>query len=165
MNLHLYSDELFSIQIDMYVLGKTLYTDTPQNIVQHSVSDKDKFAVAISDDDGKLIGFFCLHLGDGPETYGYTGRKYALVRGMSIDERYRGKGYGVRCFDQIFEFINGEISTEVTSVVLAVNEKNVSAQKAYEKAYFIRREGLVEGKLGKLVIMEKQQRRTHDETS
>jgi len=157
MNLHLYSDELFSIQIEMYAFGKIVYTDeTPQKIVQYSVADEDQFAIAISDDDGKLIGFFCLHLGAGPEFFGYKGRSYALIKGMSIDERYRGKGYGAKCFDQIFEFINEEISDEITSLVLGVNEKNTCAQKAYEKADFKRINRLVEGKFGKLIVMEKQ---------
>jgi len=159
INLQLYSDELFSIQIDMYVFGKSLYTDeTPQKIVQYSTIDKDQFAVAISDDEGKLIGFFCLHLGAGPESYGYKGRSYALIRGMSIDERYRGKGYCAKCFDKIFEFINEEISEEITSLVLGVNEKNACAQKAYEKADFKKIGRLVEGKFGKLIVMEKQKR-------
>ena len=156
MNLHLYSDELFSIQIDLYTLGKTLYTDTPQNIIKQSVADEDKFAVAISDDFGKLIGFFCLDLGSGFETYGFAGESYAMVRGMSIDERYRGKGYCVKCFDKIFEFINQEISEDITSLILGVNEKNIPAQKAYEKADFKKIKGLVKGRLGNLIIMEKQ---------
>ena len=158
MNLHLYSDELFSIQIEMYVLGKTLDAETPQDIIKHSVSDKDQFAVAISDDCGRLIGFFCLHIGSGPEIYGYTGGSYALVTGMSIDERYRGKGYGSKCFDQIFEFINEEISEEITSLILGVNEKNLPAQKAYEKADFKKRDEVVEENFGHLIIMEKQKR-------
>jgi len=159
MNLQLYSDELFSIQIDRYVFGKVLYTDeTPQKIVQYSVADKDQFAIAISDENGKLIGFFCLHLGAGPAAYGYTGGTCALIRGLSIDERYRGKGYGAKCFEKIFEFINEEISDEITSLVLGVNEKNICAQKAYEKADFKRINRMVEGKFGKLIVMEKQKR-------
>jgi GNAT superfamily N-acetyltransferase len=158
MNLHLYSDELFSIQIEMYVLGKTLETETPQNIIQHAVFDNDQFAVAISDDLGKLVGFFGLHLGAGPEIYGYTGDTYALIKGMSIDERYRGKGYGVKCFDKIFEFINQEISNNITILVLGVNEKNTVAQSVYEKADFKKRSGRVKGRDGNLIIMEKQKR-------
>ncbi|MCL1989522.1 MAG: GNAT family N-acetyltransferase [Defluviitaleaceae bacterium] len=156
MTLQLYSDELFSIQIETYVLGKTPYTGTPQNIVKHAMFDSDRFAVAISDEDGKLIGFFGLHLGAGPQTYGYIGEEYALVRGMSIDERHRGNGYGVKCFEHVFEFIHEEISDTITSLILGVNEQNISAQKAYEKAGFKKKPGFVQGKLGKLIIMEKQ---------
>jgi len=156
MNLHLYSDELFSIQIDQYVFGKVLYTDeTPQKIVEYSITNQEQFAVAISDDRGKLIGFFCLHLGAGPASYGYPDRSYALIRGLSIDERYRGKGYGAKCFDQIFEFINAEISADVTNLILGVNENNICAQKAYEKADFKKSNRLVDGKFGKLIVMEK----------
>ena len=155
MNLDLYSDELFCIQIDRYILGQMADTDTPHNLVNHSVSDKERFAVAISDEAGKLVGFLGIHIGAGPEAYGYVGGHYALVRDMSIDERFRGRGYGVKCFDRIFEFIHEEISDEITTLILGVHEKNIPAQKAYEKAAFIKREEVATGKKGKLIIMEK----------
>ena len=158
MNLHLYSDELFSIQIDMYELGNTPYAGTPKKVIEECATDKNKFAIAVSDDVGKLVGFLCIHVGNGPEAYGYHGEKYALLRNISIDERYRGKGYGVKCFEKIFDFIHQEINPKITSLILGVNEKNIPAQKAYEKADFKRREGFVIGRLGNLIIMEKQKR-------
>jgi len=158
MDLHLYSDELFSIQIEGYAFGEVLFTEeTPKKIIEYSVVDKDQYAVAISDDRGKLIGFFCLHLGAGPASFGYHGHTYALIRGLSIDARYRGLGYGSKCFEKIFEFIHAEISEEVTCLILGVNTNNIWAKKAYEKADFKQVNKWVDGKFGKLLVMEKAQ--------
>lgn len=155
MNLDLYSDELFAIQIDTYMLGEALDIYTPQVIIQHSIANKDQFSVAISNDDGMLVGFFGLHLGASSEEHGYIGGTYALIKDISIDERYRDKGYDIRCFDKIFEFINQEINEEIRSVFLSIGVENTLAQKAYEKAGFKKRDSFFEGRYGNLVIMEK----------
>lgn len=155
MKLSVYSEELFSSLIDEYVLTNLHHTDTPQNIIQKVKADQDQFAIAISDDSGNLVGFFCLHLGKGPELYGFFGRKYALIRGFSIDERYRNRGYASESLLDIFELTKREISERITNIVLAVNEQNIAAQKAYEKSGFKRKEKTFEGRLGRLIIMEK----------
>jgi len=154
MNLQLYSDELFSIQIDRYELGNDVEAAPPKKIVSCSISDQNQFAVAICDEVGRLIGFFGLHIGEQPEIYGKTDGSYALIKEMSIDVRHRGKGYATQCFEQIFEFINDEISEDITCLVLSVNEKNFLAQRVYEKADFKKRNDLTQG----LVIMEKRKR-------
>ncbi|MFC4652258.1 hypothetical protein ACFO26_04990 [Lactococcus nasutitermitis] len=55
----------------------------------------------------------------------------------------------------LFDFISRTISPEITTVVLAVNAENINAQKAYQKAGFQALPRTFDGKIGKLLLMEK----------
>jgi len=155
MKLSIYSEELFSSSIHAYVLTNTTNSQHPKEVIETSKKDRERFPVAISDDLGDLVGFLCLHVGTGPEVYGFSGEEYVMIRSMSIDDRYQNKGYGAKALNNIFEFVRQEISEKITCIVLAVNEKNGMAQRSYEKAGFKRKAEMVEGRLGNLIIMEK----------
>ena len=152
MKLSLYNEAEHYHSLNSYSLNDITHTDTPQNIIEKSKKDKDRYPIVILDNkDCKIIGFFCLHLNAGPKEYGYYQNDYALIRGFSIDDNFRNQGYGSNALGEIFEFIN----LEINHIILAVNEKNMFAQKAYKNSGFfvVRRD--VEGKKGKLIIMEK----------
>ncbi len=154
--LSLYHEIEHGRLLQTYSLCDSTHTDTPQNIIEMSKKDRDRYPVAILDHkDGNLIGFFCLHVNAGPKEYGYNQEDYALVRGFSIDDNFRNQGYGSHALNDIFTFIDSTLTLDVNHIILAVNEKNRVAQKAYKHSGFVVVKRDVEGSKGKLMIMEK----------
>lgn len=101
------------------------------------------------------MAFFCLHLDTGPKEYGYYQNDYALIRGFSIDDNFKNQGYGSTALNGLFDFIDSSLTLEINHIVLAVNEKNILAQKAYKHSGFLVVKRNLEGKKGKLMIMKK----------
>ena len=158
MKLSLYSEVEHYHSLSSYSLNDITHTDTPKNIIEKSKKDKDRYPIVILNKDHKVIGFFCLHLNTGPKEYGYYQNDYALIRGFSIDDNFRNQGYGSNALNGIFEFIDSTLKLEINHIILAVNEKNILAQKAYRNSGFIVVKKDLEGKRGKLIIMEKSRR-------
>ena len=154
ITLRMYSDEIHKPLLDNYVMTSNYYTDTPKEVALKAQDDLNRFPIMIQNEKEELIGFFCLHINDGPKLYGFTGKEYGLIRGYSIDERFQNKGVASNSFKNIFEFIDREISTDLKRLVLGVNVGNFAAQKAYHKAGFHRLPISLEGRVGPLVIME-----------
>ncbi|MGT2950440.1 GNAT family N-acetyltransferase [Streptococcus cuniculi] len=156
VTLSLYHEVEHGHSLQAYSLSDSTHTDTPQNIIETSKKDRDRYPIAILDhEDGHLIGFFCLHVNAGPKEYGYYQQDYALVRGFSIDDNFRNQGYGSHALNDIFTFIDSTLQLEVNHIILAVNEKNILAQKAYKHSGFFVVKRDVEGQKGKLMMMEK----------
>ncbi len=83
VTLSLYHEIEHGRLLQSYSLCDSTHTDTPQNIIEMSKKDRDRYPVAILDqEDGYLIGFFCLHI--NAKKYGYDledyGEKERLVR-------------------------------------------------------------------------------------
>jgi len=140
MDLQIYDDELYSIQIDRYQHDEG---EQPHQLVASATAHEDRYAIAISDERGKLVGFMGLQIG-------YQSKNHGLVQGLSIDKRHKGKGYDANCFSRIFEFINEEICEHITTLIVGVPEENQRAQKTYAKANFKPQE-----KRGNLIMMKK----------
>ncbi|QPK94684.1 GNAT family N-acetyltransferase [Actinomyces sp. zg-332] len=156
MKLRLYSQLKHVHLLKAYSLNDVTHTDSPQSIISKTQSDNERYSVVITDnDESNIIGFFCLHIGSGPEEYGFYQKGYALVRGFSIDDRYKNQGYGSKALNDIFDFMDSNLDLKIDNVILAVNENNIFAQKAYKKSGFTVIKNNIEGKLGKLLIMEK----------
>lgn len=155
MKLSLYSEVEHYHSLSSYSLNDITHTDTPKNIIEKSKKDKDRYPIVILNKDHKVIGFFCLHLNIGPKEYGYYQNDYALIRGFSIDDNFRNQGYGSNALNGIFEFIDSTLKLEINHIILAVNEKNILAQKAYRNSGFFVVKKDLEGTRGKLIIMEK----------
>jgi len=132
MNLQLYSDELFSIQIDAYPVKHLLDDALPQHIIAESVSHQNKFAVAISDDIGKLIGFFGLCLDEQKE--GHQKEVCGVITGFSLDFRHVQAGDYSHSFKQVFEFINQEIGADIGCLVIDVDVCDPWLTKTYLNA-------------------------------
>ncbi|MGT2666060.1 GNAT family N-acetyltransferase [Streptococcus rifensis] len=96
----------------------------------------------------EIVGFFCLHLNTGPKEYGYYQSDYALIRGFSIDDTFRNQGYASNALTEIFNFIDSSLKIEINHIVLAVNEQNTLAQKAYKNSGFVTVKRDLEGKKG-----------------
>ena len=147
MKLSLYSEVEHYHSLSSYSLNDITHTDTPKNIIEKSKKDKDRYPIVILNKDHKVIGFFCLHLNTGPKEYGYYQNDYALIRGFSIDDNFRNQGYGSNALNGIFEFIDSTLKLEINHIILA--------QKAYRNSGFFVVKKDLEGKRGKLIIMEK----------
>lgn len=155
VKLSLYSEAEHLNSLNVYSINDITHTDTPKNIIEKSKEDKDRYPIVIINENDDIIGFFCLHLDSGPKEYGYYQKDYALIRGFSIDDNFKNQGYGSNALNGIFEFIDSDLNLEINHIVLAVNEKNTLAQKAYKNSGFSVVKRDLEGKKGKLLIMEK----------
>ncbi|AYG00565.1 GNAT family N-acetyltransferase [Lactococcus allomyrinae] len=153
--IDLYSDEKYSFIAAAYQLADTRHTGGAGNVIARCAVDSEKFPVVILDDEGNLVGFFCLHIGKGPEQYGFSGEDVILLRAFSIDDRFRRQGYASSALTGLPALIHEQISSQIHQIVLAVNAENIVAQKTYEKAGFDRLPQVFEGTLGPLLIMEK----------
>ncbi|MDO4242124.1 MAG: GNAT family N-acetyltransferase [Microbacteriaceae bacterium] len=155
MKLDLYCPNKYAAKLGEYVMPDATYTDAPAQVLFSAQADASLHPVVILDGADELVGFFCVQTGPGPARYGYYNDNYALVRSFSVDQRYRGRGYASRTMEQLFEFVNERICERVSNLVLAVNEQNLAAQKAYARAGFAIVQSGVAGRVGDVYIMEK----------
>jgi len=155
LTLHLYTESECSLAVKNYQLSNQINSQHPEEVIRTSKDDPARYPVGIYDKQANLVGFMCLHVGASPDFYDMENENYVLLRSMSIDDRYQGQGVGTESLRFIFDFISKEIDSHITDVVLAVNEKNIGAQKCYEKAGFTPRPEKKMGRLGWLIVMDK----------
>jgi RimJ/RimL family protein N-acetyltransferase len=80
------------------------------------------------------VGFFVLH--SSARVQEYSDNPYAmLLTAFSIDHDQQGKGFAKAGLEQLTGFVQKEFPA-CNEVVLAVNQRNVPAQKLYEKVGF-----------------------------
>lgn len=137
-----------------YQLQDKTYTAHPTDAIRDCQSDSARQPVVILKE-GQIVGYFTLHYKGGPETYGYDSDKRVLVRALSIDDRYRHKGYGSQAMQLIFSFIETNLKKEIERILLGVNVKNIPAQDMYKKLGFKSLRDDFPGSFGNLIIMEK----------
>ncbi|HLO11622.1 MAG TPA: GNAT family N-acetyltransferase [Pseudoneobacillus sp.] len=82
----------------------------------------------------KAVGFFVLHSSARVQEY-TDNPKAMLLTAFSINQAEQGKGYAFQGMQQIKSFVQDEFPG-FNEVVLAVNHKNIPAQKLYEKVGF-----------------------------
>jgi RimJ/RimL family protein N-acetyltransferase len=114
-------------------------------------------------DAGILVGFFYVHLNEGTAAIGFPGREYALIRSLSIDERFQRRGYASASMKLIYPFANDFIDDKISKVILAVNVENYPAIKAYENAGFSEKLGVRQGRIGELYLLQKSRRTVSEE--
>ncbi|UXZ05314.1 GNAT family N-acetyltransferase [Moraxella nasicaprae] len=103
-------------------------------------------------DNHQPIGFFVLD--DGDDKFDYTDDKSALLlRSMSINPNFQGKGYGELALLNLNEFIDTQ-QISSNKIVLGVNHKNIAAQKLYKKVGFIKSERTYMGIKGLQYVYE-----------
>ncbi|MDO4894146.1 GNAT family N-acetyltransferase [Moraxella sp.] len=103
-------------------------------------------------DNHQPIGFFVLD--DGDDKFDYTNDKSALLlRSMSINPNFQGKGYGELALLNLNEFIDTQ-QISSNKIVLGVHHKNIAAQKLYEKVGFIKSERTYMGIKGLQYVYE-----------
>ncbi|MBM7587181.1 RimJ/RimL family protein N-acetyltransferase [Bacillus pakistanensis] len=82
----------------------------------------------------KPVGFFVLHSSARVNDYS-DNPKAMLLTALSINYSEQGKGIAKRGMEQLKEFVNDSFPT-CNEIVLAVNKRNIGAQKLYEKVGF-----------------------------
>ncbi|GGI15355.1 GNAT family N-acetyltransferase [Gottfriedia solisilvae] len=81
--------------------------------------------------ESRPVGFFILH--SSSRVRDYTDNTNAmLLTSFSIDHKQQGNGYAKIGLLQIEHFVS-EFFQHCNEIVLAVNHKNIAAQKVYEK--------------------------------
>ncbi|MFE8698865.1 GNAT family N-acetyltransferase [Cytobacillus sp. FJAT-53684] len=77
------------------------------------------------------VGFFVLHSSERVEEYSDNSNAM-LLTALSINYSQQGKGFAKKGMAQIKDFVI-ETFPECNEIVLAVNKRNIAAQKLYEK--------------------------------
>ncbi|KHE72375.1 GNAT family N-acetyltransferase [Halobacillus sp. BBL2006] len=127
------------------------FTAMPTESVDLAEGDPTRHPVTILAD-GKPVGMFVLQ--DGPRVQEYTHHKNALLLiAYMIDRSEQGKGYATHSLRKLPNYIR-EYFPEISHVVLAVNMKNHSAQRVYQKCGFVDKGERKLGKKGWQMILE-----------
>jgi RimJ/RimL family protein N-acetyltransferase len=97
------------------------------------------------------VGFFVLHSSDRVKEY--TDNPDAmLLTAFSVNHVQQGKGYAFRGMNQLKQFLNQHFP-KCNEVVLAVNKRNIPAQKLYQKVGFTDTGRRKIGKIGEQLIL------------
>jgi len=117
------------------------------------LEDPKKTVVAILLDEFP-VGFFVLDTGD--DKFRYTNNRASiLIRSLSLNPEYQGKGIGKEAMNIVSEFVRTNIEG-VNEMVLAVNFKNENAYWVYRKADFKDDGIIVEGRKGPQHVLTKE---------
>ncbi|MGM7700713.1 GNAT family N-acetyltransferase [Pseudalkalibacillus sp. Hm43] len=138
----IYDKALFSFYLPDEQLRFTAY---PEEMIRLAKEDATRHPVIILSEDYP-VGFFVLQAGERVEQY--TDEKNGLLLiAFSIDTNHQGKGYAKRGLKLLPDYVRTNFP-EVREVVLAVNEKNIAAQKLYQSCGFVDHGKRKMGKIG-----------------
>ncbi|MCC7666220.1 GNAT family N-acetyltransferase [Liquorilactobacillus satsumensis] len=151
MQLIEYSETITNLEsISNYQLTDLTYTGSPEAIISKSKFDSERKPIMIMDNE-KLVGFFCLHLRQGPAQYGGNPDSDILIRAFSIDERYRHQHLAKLSMILVDDYVQ-QYYPEIKRLILAVNHANYAAQSVYRQAGFEDSGVRTYGKLGQQFI-------------
>lgn len=109
------------------------YTGMPFEIIELAKKDSSRFPIVIVNH-SHPVGFFALCSGELVSEY--TSNKNALLLiAFSINYSEQGKGYAKEGLKQLKEYVDVNFHNK-SEVILAVNCKNIPAQRLYEKVGF-----------------------------
>ncbi|WP_002147457.1 GNAT family N-acetyltransferase [Bacillus cereus] len=110
------------------------FTANPGELLEKAKNDRTKNVVVILDYNGVPVGVFILQTGDRVQEF--TENKDAiLLTSFSVNYNKQGKGYAKKSLALLQDFVKYYYPIK-NEVILAVNEKNIPAQKLYEKVGF-----------------------------
>jgi RimJ/RimL family protein N-acetyltransferase len=121
------------------------FTSLPGPALQLCMEEAGRHPIVILAGD-TAAGFFVLHTGEGIR-YFTENTRAILMRALSINPVFQGRGYGKQAMLQVFNFAK-EHFPEHDEIVLAVNVNNVAAKTLYEKTGFEDSGELKEGPVG-----------------
>lgn len=117
------------------------------------LNDPLKMVVVILENE-QPVGFFVLDRGTDKATL--TDNRHAvLVRSLSINPAYQGKGIGKRAMQCLPEFVGVQFA-DVEEIVLSVNVKNTSAYHVYIKAGYTDTGKIITGPVGPQHVLAQQ---------
>ncbi|WP_018930701.1 GNAT family N-acetyltransferase [Gracilibacillus lacisalsi] len=103
-------------------------------------------------DEMEPVGFFLLHETDRVKEYS-DNTQAMLLTSLSINQTKQGKGYAKQAMKSLRKFVSAEFP-DCNEIVLAVNHKNIAAQKLYEKVGFQDTEIRKHGPIGEQFVMK-----------
>jgi RimJ/RimL family protein N-acetyltransferase len=144
-----YREELLAFELPS---EQAEFTGLPSETLEDALNDDSKFAVVIAD--GELpVGFFILHTGEGIAIFYSNFSRAMLLRAFLINQSSQGQGYAKQAMSLLPDFIRTHWPS-VQEIVLAVNGRNVAAERLYSSARF-RDKGLRRmGKKGEQKILQ-----------
>jgi RimJ/RimL family protein N-acetyltransferase len=98
------------------------------------------------------VGFFVLHSSDRVKEYS-DNTNAMLLTAFSINHNQQGKGFAQEGMKLIQGFVNQEFP-KCKEIVLAVNKRNIAAQKLYSKVGFNDTGRRRMGKIGEQLILQ-----------
>ncbi len=125
-----YREELLKFELPE---EQAQFTALPADKLEEAWIAPDQYPIVIADGHNS-VGFFILHSSDRVKDY-TNNPKALLLTALSIDHSRQGRGYAKRAMGQLAGFIR-ESLPGFDEIVLAVNKRNVAAQKLYEKTGF-----------------------------
>jgi len=139
--------------MDGYDLSVNDNVGGPDSIIDRSNYNSNMQPIMILNDD-QLVGCFCLHVKDGPLSYGGNYETDILVRAFSIDVNFRRRGYALVALLELNDFVRDNYYS-IERIILAVNHDNLAAQALYSKAGFVDTGKRTESHLGEIYIFNK----------
>lgn len=110
-----------------------IFTTLPKDVLHLALSDYFRYPVVVLLKD-VAVGFFILHY--GKDIFEFIHNPNAiLLRTFSINFKFQGHGYAKSSLKLLPEFIKNNFHG-IDQIILAVNEKNLIAQKLYSKCGF-----------------------------
>ncbi|PES74405.1 GNAT family N-acetyltransferase [Bacillus cereus] len=127
------------------------FTANPGELLEKAKNDRTKNVVVILDYSGVPVGVFALQTGDRVQEF--TENKDAiLLTSFSVNHNKQRKGYAKKTLALLQYFVKNYYPI-INEVILAVNEKNIPAQKLYKKVGFQDKGFRRMGPIGQQIIM------------
>jgi GNAT superfamily N-acetyltransferase len=112
------------------------YTSTVDKALERIKQRNDRKASAVTIlQDEKPAGFFVLDFGEDKLDLS-DNKKSVLLRSLSVNPNLQGKGIGKAAMLQVDRFVR-ENFPDCDEIVLAVNQKNISAYQIYLKTGYL----------------------------
>ncbi|WP_411346387.1 GNAT family N-acetyltransferase [Paenibacillus sp. WLX1005] len=126
------------------------FTALPAEVLSISLRDPERHPIVMVVN-GRAVGFFVLHEGDGIITYqSYTDTppdQLMLLRALLVDSSEQGHGYSKQAMNRLGELVRNQFP-HIREVILAVNELNERACQVYLATGFEDRDIRRQGALG-----------------
>ncbi|MFE4710781.1 nucleotidyltransferase family protein [Paenibacillus sp. NPDC056722] len=136
ISLALYQDQYKEALFRFYLPEEQeQFTGMPADTLEEALADENRMAVVILEGE-RPVGFFILHGGDGISDFYPNPFGALLLRAFLIDYAHQGKGYAKTALLLLPQFVRMHFPT-VREVVLAVNERNLPAERLYSQAGFV----------------------------
>ncbi|MGG4561061.1 GNAT family N-acetyltransferase [Bacillus toyonensis] len=127
------------------------FTSDPGELLKKAKSDRTKNVIVILDYNGVPVGLFALQTGERVQEF-TENEDALLLTSFSINYNKQRRGYVKKSLALLQDFVKLYFPIK-NEVVLAVNEKNMPAQKLYEKVGFEDRGFRRMGPIGQQIIM------------
>lgn len=129
------------------------FTRHPYIRADESIGQPNQFCIGYYVDN-QIIGFFAL--GYRNHVLEYSTQPYGiLLRSLSVDERFQGKGHAYHMLNALPAFIKTQLPVKVDHIVFGVGVINHKARSLYEKLGYVYTGQSRKGRICTNLIMKK----------